>query len=283
VEQLNNPRELRGLAILSQGNAITKVGTNTYLVKSQAGAGDYSVKKNGKMWTCTCPNFAEYQMDCKHIYAVKFSLKLRQDVEAEIEPKTHDKPDYVPELCPSCESGNIIKRGIRKTKYGDAQRYGCLACGHRFTMDKGFSRMKHDPKAITLAMDLYFKGVSYRKITDHLGQFYGLKVNQTTPMRWVKKYLKLLGQYSEKYKAEVGNIWPIAVPEIIMPAIIAAANSPNMVFKRFPCVLLILFSILSPPCALRRSAPQRCGSPARRRSAAAARPGATLLVMGTAS
>jgi putative transposase len=207
MEKLNNPRELRGLAILSMGNAITKVEVNAYMVKSQTGIGEYTIKKDGRAWSCTCPNFAEYHLDCKHIYAVKFSLKLREDVEAENEPEKAEKPDFIPEKCPVCQGVNIIRRGVRKTKYGDAQRFGCLDCNHRFTIDKGFSRMKHDPKAITLAMDLYFKGISYRKICDHLRQFYGLGVNQTTPMRWVRKYLRLLAQYSEKYKAEVGNIW----------------------------------------------------------------------------
>ena len=67
--------------------------------------------------------------------------------------------------------------------------------------------MKHTPKAITLSMDLYFKGISYRKICDHLKQFYNLYVNPTTPMRWIQKYLKLLSRYSDQYKAKVSNIW----------------------------------------------------------------------------
>ena len=67
--------------------------------------------------------------------------------------------------------------------------------------------MKNEPKAITLSMDLYFKGVSYRKICDHLKQFYNLEVSQTTPMRWIQKYLKILSEYAEQYKADVGNIW----------------------------------------------------------------------------
>lgn len=207
IEKLNSPRELRGLAILSSGNAITKVGTSAYVVKSQTGIGEYTVKKEGSAWSCTCPDFAENLADCKHIFAVKFSLKLRLEAEAAHEAEPSEKADFAPEMCPNCEGANIVRRGVRATKYGNAQRFGCLDCGHRFTIDKGFSRMKHDPKAITLSMDLYFKGVSYRKITDHLKQFYGLKVTQTTPMRWIKKYLGLLAQYSEKYKAEVGSVW----------------------------------------------------------------------------
>lgn len=67
--------------------------------------------------------------------------------------------------------------------------------------------MKTDPKAIMSTLDLYFKGLSLRKICDHLKQFYGIARNATTPMRWIKKYLKLLSKYSEEHKAEVGKIW----------------------------------------------------------------------------
>jgi transposase-like protein len=67
--------------------------------------------------------------------------------------------------------------------------------------------MKNSPKTITLTLDLYFKGVSQRKIADHLKQFENVEVSQPTILSWIQKYLKLLAGYSEKYKAEVGNIW----------------------------------------------------------------------------
>jgi putative transposase len=67
--------------------------------------------------------------------------------------------------------------------------------------------MKFSPKVITLTLDLYFKGVSQRKIADHLKQFEEISVTQPTILSWIKKYLKLLAKYSEKYKADVGNIW----------------------------------------------------------------------------
>jgi putative transposase len=67
--------------------------------------------------------------------------------------------------------------------------------------------MKKSPKTITLTLDLYFKGLSQRKIAGHLKQFENVSVNQSTILRWIQKYIKLLANYSEKYKAEVGNIW----------------------------------------------------------------------------
>jgi transposase-like protein len=67
--------------------------------------------------------------------------------------------------------------------------------------------MKHTPESITLTLDLYFKGLSDRKIVDHLKQFHKVIVVHTTVLRWIKKYLKLLGKYAEKNKVDVGNIW----------------------------------------------------------------------------
>lgn len=213
IGKIESPRELRGLAILSMGDSITHVKKGVYRVKSQTGIGEYEVRTHQKYGqdrakhTCTCPDYEKNHADCKHIFAVKFSKKLRKDVEAEHEKDSVEEITVRPDNCPMCHGENVILRGKRKTKNGEIQRYYCKGCNHRFTIDRGFSRMKSEPKAVTLSMDLYFKGISYRKICDHLRQFYSLNVNQTTPMRWIRKYMKLLAQYSEKYKADVGKIW----------------------------------------------------------------------------
>jgi transposase-like protein len=214
MQQLTNPRELRGLAILSQPNTIIQTGKNEWDVRSQSKDAYYQVvrkfvshaKENRYSWTCSCPDFQKHQQPCKHIHAVQFSLKLAGEIEHEstvqqveqAEPKT---------LCPSCKSEHVIKWGNRKTQFGTTQRYACMDCNHSFVVDKGFCRMKNSPKTITLTLDLYFKGVSQRKIADHLKQFENVEISQPTILNWIRKYLKLLAKYSEKYKAEVGNIW----------------------------------------------------------------------------
>jgi len=143
---------------------------------------------------------------CKHIHAVQLSLKIAGDVQEQSAPAQIEEAE--PKItCPECKSAKVIKWGNRKTKFGENQRYACNDCGHRFIVDKGFCRMKNSPKTITLTLDLYFKGVSQRKIVDHLKQFENVGVTQPTILSWIKKYLKLLAGYSEKYKAEVGNIW----------------------------------------------------------------------------
>lgn len=215
MQQLTNPRELRGLAILSQPNTIIQTGKNQWDVRSQSKDAYYTVTRkfvkgripsNQFEWSCTCPDHQTRNVICKHIHAVQFSLRLSGDIEKESAAQHIEKAE--PKItCPACKSANIVKRGIRKTNYGTVQRYGCNDCGHRFVVDKGFYRMKFSPKVVTEVLDLYFKGLSQRKIADHLKQFENVSVAQPTILDWIKKYLKLLAKYSEKYKADVGKIW----------------------------------------------------------------------------
>lgn len=215
MNQLTNPRELRGLAILSQPDTVREVRKNHWMVKSQSGNGEYLVTKEfvkGRSsrhihdWTCSCPDHTTRNVTCKHIFAVQFSLKLKSDVEENCAPQQLEAAEPMI-TCPSCKSVNIGKWGNRKTHFGTVQRYACRDCDHKFVVDKGFCRMKNSPKTITLTLDLYFKGVSQRKIADHLKQVENVEVSQPTILRWIQKYLQLLGQYAEKYKVEVGNIW----------------------------------------------------------------------------
>ena len=59
-------------------------------------------------------------------------------------------------------------------KSGVVSRYLCQMCGLRFSGREGFHRRRSDPEKIALALDLYFRGVSVRKIADHLAQVYSL-------------------------------------------------------------------------------------------------------------
>lgn len=217
IRQLNDPRELRGLAILSQPDTIIQSGKDEWDVRSQSKDAYYTVirsfPKDRKermrslgTWTCTCPDFTKRNMPCKHIHAVQFSLKLKGEIEEHSTPAQVEAAE--PKIaCTFCKSEKVVKWGIRKTGFGSVQRYSCQDCARKFVVDKGFLNMKNSPKTITLTLDLYFKGLSQRKIADHLKQFENVSVNQSTILRWIQKYLKLLAKYSEKYKAEVGNIW----------------------------------------------------------------------------
>jgi transposase len=67
-----NPRQQKGLEI-ARGYRIQK-SKKGFMVPSQSGQGAYLVTLNGATSTCTCPDFEIRQQQCKHIYAVEYTL-----------------------------------------------------------------------------------------------------------------------------------------------------------------------------------------------------------------
>jgi len=145
-------------------------------------------------WECECPDFQYRHVVCKHIHSVKFSLGLRERITSQSLGVSSNA--FV--ICKKCGSEKLVKNSVRRNKSGEVQRYSCKACGYRFSNNIGFERMKHDPKAITAALDLYFKGVSQRKIVHHLKQFYGVKITQPCIAKWLRKYISLVREYVDQ-------------------------------------------------------------------------------------
>ena len=138
---------------------------------------------------------------CKHIIAVEVSLKLREHVQARvIEPITDIH------ACLFCKSESIIKWGLRHNSYGDIQKFSCKSCGKFFTVNLGFEKMKHNPQAITTAMQLYFSGESLRNTARSL-RLIGAQVSHQTIYRWIAKYTELMNKYLDKITPQVSDTW----------------------------------------------------------------------------
>jgi len=108
--------------------------------------------------------------------------------------------------CPKCKSKNFKKNGKRKTENrGLIQRYLCNNCGYRFTHDEGFFRMRNHPNKITCAIDLFYKGVSTRKVQEHFQAFYPHNSSHKSIYKWIIKYSKMISKYTDKLKLVVGS------------------------------------------------------------------------------
>ena len=97
--------------------------------------------------------------------------------------------------CLKCKSESIIKCGIRHNKSGQIQRYRCKECNHKFIVNIGFEKSRANPKAVTVALDLYFKGVSLRKVCDHLKQFHNISVTHVSIINWISKFVDTVKPY----------------------------------------------------------------------------------------
>ncbi len=119
--------------------------------------------------------------------------------------KTNKKQE-VKNLCPKCQSENTIKWTKRKTQNrGLIQRYKCKDCEKTFTKDEGFFRMRNSEKKITLCLDLFYRGVSTRKVQEHLQAFYPKNSSHKTIYKWVVKYAKMISSFTDKIKVNNGN------------------------------------------------------------------------------
>src|SRR3990172_11156775 len=143
-------REERGEAIAKLSNQIHRIDENIYTVKSQSHKGEYCISKVCGEWLCECPDNAFRQVKCKHIFGVEFSTSLR----ATVAIKTISPIQNLTE-CVYCHSSNMVKSGLRKNKSGNIQVFLCRDCHRKFTINIGFEKMKHNPQAITSAMQLY--------------------------------------------------------------------------------------------------------------------------------
>lgn len=194
-------REEKGKRIASKKDAVKRLNDTRYRVRSQSGNGMYYVEKTEIGWKCDCPDHKFRGMKCKHIWAVEISFGMREQAKPKriLEPITTVK-------CPVCDSDHIRKDGIRHNKEYDVQRYRCLECGKRFSVNVGFERMKHNPKAITSAMQLYFSGESLRNTMRSL-EFIGTKVSYQTIANWIEKYVGIMKAYADNIKPNVSQMW----------------------------------------------------------------------------
>ncbi|MGI0059179.1 MAG: IS6 family transposase [Nitrosotalea sp.] len=197
-----NKREEKGKEIALKSDLI-RVSDYHYHVHSQTTKRDYDVIKIGTNWVCNCPDHTYRKICCKHIHAVEFSLKIRQEVREK--NKVTIQPITVSD-CMFCHSKNIKKYGIRHNKNYDIQRLTCSDCHRTFSINIGFAKMKHNPKGITTAMQLYFSGESLRNVSKSL-KLLGMDVTHQTIYNWIKKYTQLMEKYLDNIVPQVGDAW----------------------------------------------------------------------------
>ena len=194
-------REQRGQSIAENFGWVRRVDENAYRVHSQKSDREYLVSQTRFGWVCDCPDMAYRGGKCKHVWAVEISWALRRKV---IQSVTI-KPVTI-KACPRCQSESIMKSGLRHNQAGDIQRFACKVCGFWFSVNLGFEKMKATPETVTLAMQLYFSGLSFNATSKAL-RLKGIKVSKMSVFNWVKKYVGLMEKYLDQITPQVGDTW----------------------------------------------------------------------------
>ncbi len=108
--------------------------------------------------------------------------------------------------CPKCKALEIKKRGFRKTaNRKKIQRYECKKCCYAFVEDQGFWKMKNHEDKITACMNMYYSGMSVRKIQSHLQMFAPKNSHYSTIYRWLIKYAEMISIITDNLQIENGK------------------------------------------------------------------------------
>jgi putative transposase len=198
---ISEGRRDRGLLIARGDGQVRRMWDGLYFVRSQTGQGEYQVSQTKSGWVCSCPDFIHRNSRCKHVWAVEISIRIRHTVDGQ---RTITEVSI--SECFFCHSQSIKKSGIRRNKSGSIQRLACLACHRTFSVNVGFERMKHNPRAITMALQLYFSGESLRNTQKAL-RLLGVEITHRTVLNWIRKYVRLMESYVSQIIPDVGETW----------------------------------------------------------------------------
>jgi putative transposase len=177
------------------------MGDGSFAVPSQTGNNAYEVRLLGERYVCTCPDFEYRQIDaCKHIHAVKLWIAVRTQLQNEPKPKVFAN-DAVP--CDRCGSIRTMKYG----KSGGKQTYFCKDCHRKFRESSMLKRTRFNPEFVTLCLDLYFSGLSLRKIARTVANHFNIDVNFATIYRWIAKYVPMVSEYVNTLSPQLSTTW----------------------------------------------------------------------------
>ena len=108
-------------------------------------------------------------------------------------------------MCKYCSSERAVKNGHVHSK----QFYLCTNCGHKFVEPKAFPKMRTKGRVVATAIDLYFEGLSVRKVQIQVDKIFGVKVSQVAVWKWIKKYANLVSDFVETLMPNLIGIYKV--------------------------------------------------------------------------
>ncbi len=98
--------------------------------------------------------------------------------------------------CKFCGGDHIVKNGRKRNQ----QSFKCKDCNSQFIFNDTFPRMRNNGRIIATAIDLFFDGLSVRKVKKHIRKIFGVEVSFQTINNWVQKYSKLVKKFADNLR-----------------------------------------------------------------------------------
>ena len=201
-ETNSDARMTRGLAIFeTKGHKIKENEDGSFSVPSQTSIGSfYEVRLIETKYVCTCPDFENREIEfCKHVHAVKFWIASNTYLKEQAKPKIFAEDSI---QCDKCGSIRVIRYGISAQK----QVFKCKDCKHKFTPSL-IGKSKFTPELISLTLDLYFSGLSLRKIARTISDHTNQSLGATTIYEWIQKFVPKISEYANSLSPQLSDTW----------------------------------------------------------------------------
>lgn len=197
-----NVRLQRAKQMMESGSNVSQFDTDKFRVRSQTNPEkEYVVSRTVNGLVCECKDHEVRKADCKHIKLVLNAImknRCYQNNTFRIMERVKLK------LCKYCDSGKIIKKGVRKNENGTIQIFKCLDCKKKFSENIGFEKMRYNENVVTGALQMYYSGMSVRDIENHY-EMLGIDIDHSNIYRWICKYSRMASKYLNEIVPRVGN------------------------------------------------------------------------------
>jgi len=98
---------------------------------------------------------------------------------------------------------------VKHGRVGEKQRHLCKACGHKFVEGSEFPKMRTESHIISTSVDMYFEGLSIRKVQAQIEKIFGVHVSQVTIWKWIMKYSSLVSEFVETLQPKLVGIYHV--------------------------------------------------------------------------
>jgi transposase-like protein len=125
-------------------------------------------------------------------------------IASRVELQQAPRPKVFADDATQCPCGSI-----RVVKFGHAngkQIFKCRDCGKKFRQGL-IKKARYSPETITLTLDLYFSGLSLRKITRTLNDHFDMTLTPMTIYRWIQKFVPRISEYVNSLKPQLSDTW----------------------------------------------------------------------------
>lgn len=209
IDGFTDAKYVKAWQLFERGNSVRPSRYGTFYVTSQTTPGkEYKLnpRLNGG-YACECPDYlANHQVDrnfkCKHIICLEDYLKATRDARKYLEDDLSSLEKGLL-VCRKCGSNNVRPWGSDK----GIKCYQCRECKHRFREERLLKYFVHELNIITLCLDLYFSGLSSRKVVRNIRSHFHIKIDQRTVHKWIDKFIPIILKYVETLEPQLSNIW----------------------------------------------------------------------------